>query len=311
VSSVTTIQQLIDAGGVIKGRRTSEEAVKFLPDFAAELGLPRPLPSIIEPLALSFIVEVILPISWYTRKISNANKQRMFYLGCTAGLIILIPVGLAFLPKITGSTDSPPIIAQLSGVLTAVLTLQKTLSACLASQQRFGAWWKISSDLKKIWYGFQTKWMKVDLSTMQTDFVKDLQATIEQARTLVSDEEYDFFQKLTLPTVDILDLLSKSRSDTTSMIGALLPGAASANAVATAAAGQATDSIKAMQDLAKYKALWTSLDTEITKKTAELAVAPPEQKATRIDELNALMKRRSDVRIVMLEAQAAVTAFAA
>jgi len=43
----------------------------------------------------------------------------------------------------------------------------------------------------------------------RTEFFDDMAARIEQARQLVSDEEADFFQKLTLPSVDVLDLLRK------------------------------------------------------------------------------------------------------
>jgi hypothetical protein len=240
---------------------------------------------------------VILPISWYTTKLKNALNARCGYIIGTGALILVIPAALAFMPVLTGKSASSSIIAQLAGGLTGVLALQKMVGQTLAAQQRYGAWWKVSADLKKLWYGFQTKWGSAGLgdpatwSQRGTEFLGDMSTKIEQARQLVSDEEADFFQKLTLPSVDVLDLLSKARPDVSSMIGALLPGTATANAVATALTGQATDLVKARQDIAKNRSLLASLDAEIAQKRAELAAPPAGQTTQQItDALNALLK---------------------
>ena len=222
------------------------------------------------------------------------------------------------MPVLIGKSASSTIMAQLAGVLTGVLALQKMVAQALAQQQRYGSWWKVSSDLKKLWYGFQTKWVRAGIAeptnwaAHKTEFLDDMAGKIEAARQLVSDEEADFFQKLTIPSVDVLDLLSKTRPDVSSMIGALLPGAASANAVATALTGQATDLVKAKQDVAKNTALLTSLDEDIAKKREELVHPPTGETAQQInDVLTALLKRRTEVAIAKMEAEAAAAAAAA
>jgi hypothetical protein len=306
-----TIQSVIEEGDVTRGRRTRTRADQLLPDFGTELGFTAGVPDDARARSLEFIVDVILPISWYARKLKDALNTRRGYIIGTGALILVIPVALAFIPVLTGTSASSTIIAQLAGGLTGVLALQKMLGQTLAAQQRYGAWWKVSSDLKKLWYGFQTKWGRAGLddranwAAHRAEFLDDMTVRIEQARQLVSDESADFFQKLTLPSVDVLDLLSKTRPDVSSMIGALLPGAASANAVATALTGQATDLVKARQDIAKNTSLLASLEAEIAQRRAELAAPPAGQTAQQItDALNALLKRHTEVEIAKMDAEA-------
>ncbi len=310
-----TIQGVIEQGDVKKGRRTQTRAGQLLPNFGTELGFTAGVPDDARARSIEFIVDVILPISWYATKIKDALNTRRFYIIGTGALMLVIPAALAFMPVLTGMSASSTIIAQLAGGLTGVLALQKMVGRTLAAQQRYGAWWKVSSDLKTLWYGFQTKWGHGGLdgsanwAAQRTEFLNDMAARIEQARQLVSDEEADFFQKLTLPSVDVLDLLSKTRPDVSSMIGALLPGAASANAVATALTGQATDLMKARQDIAKNTSLLASLDAEIAQKRAELAAPRAGQTAQQItDALNALLKRHTEAAMAKMEAEAAAAA---
>ncbi|MBV8535319.1 MAG: hypothetical protein JO128_06995 [Alphaproteobacteria bacterium] len=306
---VDTIQGLIEQGNVAHGRRTHATADGLLPNFATELQLNAAALNAVRDRAREFIIEVILPISWYTRKIAEAQKARVGYIWGTGLLILIIPALIAFLPWRFGMTGSPTVVAQLTGGLTGVLALQKMIGATLTAQQRYGAWWKVSADLKKLWYGLQTKWNGTVTDAQRPAFLDDMAARIDQARQLVSDEEADFFQKLTIPSVDVLDLLTKSRPDVASMIGALLPGASSASAVTTALTGQVTDGIKAKQEIAKNQALLASLDAAIVQRRAELANPPAGQTAAQItDVLNALLKRRNDSAMALMEAQAALAA---
>jgi hypothetical protein len=312
-----TIQGVIEAGDVTKGKRTEERANELLPDFGAQLGFNNDIPQDARARFLEFIIDVILPISWYTRKIKEALTTRLWYIIGTGVLILVIPIALALMPVLTGKSASSTIIAQLAGVLTGILALQKMVAQTLAQQQRYGSWWKVSSDLKKLWYGFQTKWIRTRLAESanweahNAEFLQDMAARIDSARQLVSDEEADFFQKLTIPSVDVLDLLSKARPDVSSLIGALLPGAASANAVATALTGQATDLVKAKQDVAKNTSLLASLDQEISHKREELAHPPAGESTQQInDALAVLLKRRSEAAIAKIEAEATAAAAA-
>jgi hypothetical protein len=313
-----TIENVLEQGSASQGRRTNTRAEGLLEDFVTELGFGgTDALKDMKPHCLLYIVEVILPISWYMAKIKRANHLRIAYILGTAALILLIPLALAYMPqmmsKIAGTGVTSSTIAQLSGVLTGVLALQKMLSVSLAQQQqRYGAWWKVSSDLKKLWYSLQTKWHQAELAAnwdkRKDEFVIDVETDIQKARDLVSDEEADFFQKLTLPSVDVLDLLTKTRPDISSMIGALLPGAASANAVAGAVASQATDLLKARQDLAKATTLLASLADEIAKTHNKFATAPVDDQPAIRAALDELLKRQTTALIAKMDAEAAIAA---
>src|SRR5260370_25853231 len=97
-----TIQQLIDEGNVSHGRRTHVTAEALLEDFAKELGLRNnEVPKeAVEP-STKFILEVILPISWYSTRIKHAQRIRLLYILGTAALILTIPPFLAWFPVLT------------------------------------------------------------------------------------------------------------------------------------------------------------------------------------------------------------------
>ena len=124
---------------------------------------------------------MVLPIRWYSNKIKTALTQRRAYIFACILLIILIPVVVVLIPKLFDSKTAQGILGQLSAILTGTLALQKIIAGSMSAQQRSGAWRKASSDLKKIWYGFETQWRKVDLTKQKDDFVRDLRTKREQA----------------------------------------------------------------------------------------------------------------------------------
>jgi photosystem II stability/assembly factor-like uncharacterized protein len=138
---------------------------------------------------------------------------------------LFIPIAIIIMKYIGGAAGAAStVVGQVTAVLTGVLALQKTLGGFFAANQRYGVWWKTSADLKKLWYGLQTDWKgKVTLAT-RDKFLADVAAKTAQARQLISDEEYDFFQKLTLPSFDILDILTKTRTGLGTLLASTLPG---------------------------------------------------------------------------------------
>ena len=158
-----------------------------------------------------FIVEVILGSAWYTHKLRTAQRQRVAYIVLNSLLLLIIPPAIVLLKNIGGAAGS--IVGQLMAVLTGVLALQKTLSGFFSAQQRYAVWWKTGADLKKLWYGLLADWKgKVTSDDARIKFLADVGAKTTQARQQIGDEEYDFFQKLTLPSFDILDILTKTGS---------------------------------------------------------------------------------------------------
>ncbi|WP_428659784.1 hypothetical protein [Reyranella sp.] len=308
---VQSIDALIDKGNQTTGRRTHADASELLESFASELCLPdNKVPAEAIDLSTTFVLEVIMPIAWYARRITKAERIRDLFIVLSLCLIVVIPLLLAWLPKFAdlGANPSTAIVAQLTGALTGVLALQKMIAATLAQQQRYGAWWKASSDLKKVWYEFQSQWVAAQLATSWPDqsaaFLIDAARRIDKARTIVSDEQADFFAKLTLPSLDVLDVLKTTRTNVGTLVTDLVPAA-------TASDKHAADVLKAKQDIAKYTSLLATLDGEIARARTDLAAPPPGQTAAQISEvLKDLLKKRTDYNIAKMDAEAALAVLA-
>src|SRR5690349_12001601 len=94
------IDEFIRAGDVWTGRRSNKTAEQLLPGFIDELAIRgSPSPEIKDAIH-DFLIDVIIPISWYSRKIRRANIERISYIFANAVLIVLLPTAIAFLPKI-------------------------------------------------------------------------------------------------------------------------------------------------------------------------------------------------------------------
>ncbi len=329
-----TIDEIINGWriGWSTGGRTREQAAEFLTDFQKQIGITGPITDLKPPM-LTYIVEVILPIGWYRRKIYIANVFRGAYLLISVLLVLAIPLVVAFLPTFLQSpgiarwfgtaapTASTPaasvtvnVVAQLTAVLAGVLALQKTIGGWLSTQQQYAAWWKTSSDLKKLWYGLQTKWSttKAALKTATVDgpgLENEMAEQVAQARTLISDEEYEFFKNLTLPNVDILDALTKAQTSVTSLVTPLLPGLDRAKTFAREADTYAVNVFRAKQDIEKYTLLLTDLNTRIDYKTNEFETATEAKRTALKAELDALGKKRAEIALSLLDAKATAAAY--
>jgi hypothetical protein len=260
--------------------------------------------------SIRFLRDVVLPISWYAGKINQALKARNWYLFLTGVLLLLIPILLAGASVFAKShvSDAPLIVAQLTGVLTGVVALQRLIAAALAQQQRYGAWYKASSDLKKLWYGLQSGWLNRGLAKdwpqQRPAFLTDLTDRVAQGRAIASDEQADFFQKLSLPTVDVLDYLSKARTDVSSLLGNLAPGI-------TSGAAQAGKLLEARQDIAKNDSLIKSYEPEIVAKQATINSIADDKDPLKIaakEALAALQKLRDAALLAKRAAEAQVAA---
>lgn len=307
-----SIDDLIDKGNVMTGRRTHRSASELLDDFASELCLPdNKVPAEAVDLSTAFVLEVVMPIAWYTQRIKKAGRIRNFFIGASCLLVVAIPILLAWLPKITDLQNSPAtaIVAQLTGALTGVLALQKMITATLAQHQRYGAWWKASSDLKKVWYEFQSQWVAAQLATtwaaQKAAFLQDAASRIDKARTIVSDEQTDFFRNLTLPSLDVLDVLKTARTNVAGLVTDLLPAA-------TARDKREADVLKAKQDIAKNTSLLASLDASIVQARADFAAPPAGQTPAQITEiLTALLKKRTEAGVAKMDAEATLAVLTA
>jgi hypothetical protein len=293
------IAYFLSEGDHIGSHRENATAMTLLHDFKSQL--PKYMSgdgctNDVEKVATEYIQEVILSAAWYTRNIQRARYLRNIYLGVYVGLLVGIPLLLLWLGNKLSLTHetSPsygiPLVTQVVLGLTIVVALQQMGNAIMDAHQRFGIWWRTASGLKTIWYGTLSTWSGAEPGTSgknMPDFVLDLKASIAKARSLVSDEQQDFFNNLTKPFPDILNILSTTSKSVRGLIVDNVPD----QAIATANAAAAT---KARQEIAKQQAIADQLNVLIDgamarQKDAQTAA----DKAAIQPELDALISQRN------------------
>jgi hypothetical protein len=212
-----SIADILSKGDIGDGHRSRERAHALIQDFKTTIGLLKS-DAQMDRAMQDFIAEAVLGAAWYQHNYKKAHKRTVLYIVLNCAAVIGLPlalVGLSWL--IPSDLMTTQVTTQITGILTGVLGLQKTLSAWYASQQRYAAWYKSASDLKTIFYGLVGNWS--DKAAQDRDgFRAALAIGAAAARKVISDEQLDYYQKLSLPTFDILDLLTSGQSAVSSLV---------------------------------------------------------------------------------------------
>ena len=217
------IEDLLSKGEIL-GHRSNKEAHHYLPELKGTLGLPAGANASADPVLTQFLVEAILGAAWYAGKYANAKKEVDKYVRRNIYVVIAVPIAVMLLGFVSNHwLHANSIAGQATGILTGVLALQKTLSTWYANQQRYAAWYKAAADLKSIYYGFVGRWGGKGATQLAAMLV-DCDAQTEAARKVIDAEELDFYQRLALPTFDVLDMLTAGRGAVSSFVTSLLPG---------------------------------------------------------------------------------------
>ncbi|WP_317203353.1 hypothetical protein [Janthinobacterium sp.] len=287
------IESILSGGDRVGSHRTRATAKDLLNDLKKKLPTYLPMtgnPDAVEKVAIEYIQEVILNAAWYVKNIRRARRVRNFYIALYVLLLIGIPLALLSLGSRLSGSLSPgtPWVSQVVLGLTIVIALQQMGNTIMDAHQRFGVWWKTAAALKTIWYTTLSTWEDADSNAAGKgvgDFVLDLKASIAKARALVCDEQQDFFNSLTRPFPDILNILSTTSKSVRGLITDNLPD----QTTAAAAAG------KAQQEIARQQAVVNQLDALISDATARQANAPGDtvKVATIQQELDALALQRA------------------
>jgi hypothetical protein len=217
------ISDILAKGEVLEGHRSRLRARRLLPDLRQTLQLPAADDPQLDPLLEEFVIEVVLGAGWYEKKYHGAYRKVWLYIVINILLVIGIPLGLIGLGKLGNLSPSGSAASQITGVLTGILALQKTLSTWYASQQRYAVWYKAAADLKTIYYGLVQAWAG-KAATSRGDFITALMTATDSGRKIIADEQLDFYQKLAMPSFDVLDMLTSTRSTVSSFVANLLPG---------------------------------------------------------------------------------------
>jgi hypothetical protein len=226
-----SLQDLLTQGNVADGHRSLATATARVAELAEQLAIPASWArwredAQLRRVAAEFIVEVVLSAAWYTRQIGAARVWLRWYVTLLVVLILGVPLGLSLLGMLAQDMAFGW-IGQAGGVVTGALTgifaLQKALAAWAAQRQTYGAWYRASAALKAIYYRTQSDWQGRVTFDRRDDFVAYLRARTEDARAIVTAEEQAYFDALAWPSVDLLGLLSATRTDTAALVAKFIP----------------------------------------------------------------------------------------
>jgi hypothetical protein len=228
-----SIAAIFSRGEIADGHRSRDRAKALLADFKRTLDMPAGYHKL-DNTMLDFIIEVVLGAAWYQKRYLGARWELRRYIALNCIAVIGLPIsliGLLWLGKDwLHYTTTGMVASQLMGVLTGILALQKMLSSWYASQRRFAAWYKSASDLKTLYYSFTQKW-EGNVAKDELACHAALMIAASSARQIIASEQLDYFQKLALPSFDILDMLTSARSTVSALVATLLPGVQPATVV--------------------------------------------------------------------------------
>jgi hypothetical protein len=217
--SAATIDAILAAGDLLGGHRTRQKAKTLIPDLMQKLGLTTVDP-VLERQLEEYVIDVILGAAWYTRKYKSARTKVFLYIAGNASLVVGIPAAIFLGSQHASSAQISTLAAQFTALLTGIFALQKTLSAWFAQRQQYATWYQCSSDLKQIYYDLLRQHAGASAGPK---LAGDLDAGAERARKVLDTERLGFYQRLSLPTMDVLDMLTGSSNTVTQLISGLMP----------------------------------------------------------------------------------------
>ncbi|SPP92813.1 hypothetical protein [Bradyrhizobium vignae] len=232
------LQVLLAKGGVADGHRSGATAAGYVGQVASALDIKKPATiEALKPALSEYVVDVILSAAWYTRQYSRARRNAILFIALNAAMVVGFPIAIAALGGTWSSSSSAAnphvgsLVAQLTAVLTGILALQKTISAWYSQQQNYAGWYKCAADLKELYYSLLKAWTgKVE--GREIEFAAWLETSSAEARKLLNTERLDYYTRLALPTFDVLDMLTASKSNVASLVTSLLPAEKETQAVA-------------------------------------------------------------------------------
>lgn len=250
-------------------------------------------------------------IHWYMKKILKKKASQAVYFFVSAGLVILIPTGVWFLPGILdpgGEVELLP--AQITGAVTGLLALHRVIQTWFEKRNMIAAWWEASADLKGDLFGLEDRWRGRDGVIIENEgahvlgaaFRAELEAGIASARKIIRKEKDAFYKKLSEhPSLDVASVLSASRQDAAKITADWINPAVKKEIESAVAADVKAEKARGLQDeLRGYEAVLEDLKAEI-----EAARAGGDSAADKINYYAVVREKRDDTELALIKARAA------
>lgn len=170
----------------------------------------------------TFTREVVMSAGWYQYRYLGAKHKAWFYIFVNTCLVVGMPLAVIAFAAAARHYHVNAVASQVAGVLTGIFALQKTLSAWVASQQSYAAWYKTSYDLKCLYHTFIQKWDTCAF-TNPPGLLDDLRAATAAAREIIKKERMAYYTAMALPAFDVLSMLTTQQTTVTSWVSGLVP----------------------------------------------------------------------------------------
>lgn len=188
---------------------------------------------------LKFILNYHKLIQRYDELINAEQVWRFLFAFMSLSFLCLIPIlvyaGPFFLKEsVVSYLEIPSSVdpfAQITTIITGLLTVQKFLSSWLDKRKIIGSFKKARSDLKSKLYTFEDKWRGQATETIEgeekeklkNDFLQEARIAIREAQAIVEEEQNQYFEAVTNPSIDFGAMLIEARRSAKSTIGELIP----------------------------------------------------------------------------------------
>lgn len=163
------------------------------------------------PAMVRFAQECILSIEWYEGEMRGLRRQRYVWTGLMVALICgaFAALGVILFGEVRAGDEAP--VAEFSALIAGIFGLLKLLATLTDASRRMGAFHKARALLKKDLYSMEADWRGKAFADgeMTPDFEKALMAALQSARSVLDEEQQEFFTSLASPT-SLLDVITGS-----------------------------------------------------------------------------------------------------
>jgi hypothetical protein len=312
-----------------------------LHEFGGRLQVPADVVAVLSAEERKVLLNFILNHHKVISRYQQLRKRERLWRALFTAVSLLLLGGLPFLIFLVGSgaeqTTPELITTQLTALITGLVAVYKSLSSWLDKRKVVGNFRKAEADIKSKLYAFEDKWrgkavqsrngqgdgeaagrrsVALDVTRpdgaradgLNSDFLKEAQTAIVEARQVVEEEETKYFDAVTYPAIDITGMLRETGESARGLVTDQLPFDLEQKRKEREAKALLDDRIS--EQAATIIRLEVELNARkgvIEREQIALASAPAEEVAalkTEIDEQGAKVKRLEE-ELLIAKSQAA------
>jgi hypothetical protein len=213
-------------------KRAQEAAKKFLKRLKTDLVFDNFGPEDKVPI-LQFMIDSVLNIDWYDKKIKLENKKYWIFLFISFGLLLLLPIVLFYFSTVNLGikNQSFNVAGFIVAVLSSIIAFHKAFTVWFKTRLRRGEFWRAMSKIKEILYQIEGKYRGIATigDKLAIEFKEAVLEATAECRKAASEEQHKFFDQQTLPDFELGKTLATAKTEAMSLISYNAPSAVKPN----------------------------------------------------------------------------------